>query len=281
VVARTILFCCVHLGGSSHLFFKPEAHGITGPGAAISHGIDYIKTRPVFGKMFAEKFEVHRKERLPKPWVKHFKEAVEGVEAGSGESRLIPPKAKKDAKAGLSWMLEALEQGGTRGREAAEAFRERVAKELHLSRAGVSAESGFAYRIGSEVYVNEENGVEVARALLLLGYEQTLLEEHQKRTEMIQGEQEEGEESAEETRRKRDRALRPPLQYLAVMCMQSWAMTFCNKLQLFLTKHFSDPSSPNWLGDTAELFALGVEATQAPLTTLTTHPATFTYHPFD
>ena len=68
VTARTILFCCVHLGGAkgaSHLFFKPEAHGITGPGAAISHGIDYIKTRPVFGKMFSEDYEVPPPSSFP------------------------------------------------------------------------------------------------------------------------------------------------------------------------------------------------------------------------
>ena len=104
----------------------------------------------------------------------------------------------------------------------------------------------------------------------MLGYEQTLLEEHQKRlgvleeslpksSLMVEG-VEPPKENPEEVRRKRDRALRTPLQYLVVMCMQPWAMTFCNKLQSFLLKHCSDPASPSWMGDTAELFCLGVEA---------------------
>ena len=46
---------------------------------------------------------------------------------------------------------QALESGGQDGIEAAEEFRTTVAKELRFSRKQVAAESGFAYRIGSEV----------------------------------------------------------------------------------------------------------------------------------
>jgi len=154
VIARTILFCCFHIRGVSHLFFKPEAHGITGPGAALSHGIDYIKTRPAFNPFFKEKAEIHRKERVPKAWLKTFKDII----SKSNLEKKVGPTHLKHAKGGLGWMFEVLEHGGTQELQAAQNLRQRVAKELELNKTIVDKENGFMFRIGSEVRIPSPSG---------------------------------------------------------------------------------------------------------------------------
>lgn len=74
VTARTILFCSFTIAGTRFLFFKPESHGLgSGTADMVSHGIDYILTRPAVAKRLGKStHEVYRKERIPDDWKVHL-----------------------------------------------------------------------------------------------------------------------------------------------------------------------------------------------------------------
>eukprot|EP00658_Telonema_sp_P-2_P013224 TRINITY_DN15007_c0_g2_i2.p1 TRINITY_DN15007_c0_g2~~TRINITY_DN15007_c0_g2_i2.p1 ORF type:complete len:331 (+),score=71.73 TRINITY_DN15007_c0_g2_i2:294-1286(+) len=164
---------------------KPESHGCQGWSDTISHGIDYIATRPMIARNFGDpEGKVERKERVPDWSVLLFHDACLALGAS------MPDKERKKCEGiGISHMLQTIEkldgvddQGDvlfemqrqvaqflmvqnqhwwTQNPSETYFFEEYQLKMLHEM---VEAEQWFRYRVGNEVFVPVEVSLAIERA---------------------------------------------------------------------------------------------------------------------
>jgi len=249
VVARTVLFCSLEVEGEPYLFYKPEQHGCQGSGSTFSHGIDYIKTRPAVARYFSAANEVYRKERVPKDWQKFF--TTKATELG-----IDARKIKSASKAGLGYMLQALDSVPGDGAEFAEQLRKLAASDLGISEERVAEEGGFRPRIGAEVRLGLGDALEMARAHTLLSHEGTIRalftpckmdDPSQASAEAVQSSLIQAAHSGN------------PVEYLVQVLLQPWATILMNYFNQYLQRVFPLDKGE---GDFPQLLVLAMECEQ-------------------
>jgi len=163
VEKKHVLFAqCTFPSGKRACFVKPESHGLKS-GGVVMHGIEYIKTRPVFNSCCQDKEAVYRKERIPKEYVQFYKDHARrhGYEP-----------SKEVIQNGVSGMLLNLNQQGEDGKVCAEALRKYVEADLdepNGMRTRAKDEQNFEMRLGREVYLDETSAQRlICQAMLVV-----------------------------------------------------------------------------------------------------------------